>query len=400
MRKKFLTLALSTAGLVLASCASDANGESSDIAAPAGGEAVELDDASPFVAESYGSFDQPWAFDFDPEGGMIVLTQKAGTMKFVDPATGRIGNITGAIPEVFYEGQGGLGDVVFAPDFASSRMIYLSWAKPEGNDMGRAAVGRGELVCADGGDCTLQNFSQIWQQEPAAKGGGHYGHRIAFSPDGEHLFISAGDRRQFNEVQDRSNTLGSIVRLLPDGTPAPGNPFADEPSPTNQIWSWGHRNPLGLAFNTDGELWDVEHGPAGGDELNLVKPGANYGWVARSNGNHYNGRDIPDHSPDDGFAQPAISWSPVIAPGGMIFYSGEMFADWRGQALIANLAMQSISRVAVDAANNSASEEARYEFPMRLRDIAQAADGAIWVIEDGDEGRLIRLTPKANTAGE
>ena len=398
MSKKILTLALSSAALALASCANAATGdspaESSSETALAGGEMVELDEASPFAAQSFGSFNEPWAFDFDPVSGMIVVTEKSGTMKFVDPATGRIGNITAGVPEVFYEGQGGLGDVVFAPDFATSGIIYVSWAKPEGNNMGRAAVGRGKLVCEDGGDCQIVDFAQIWQQEPAVKGGGHYGHRIAFAPDGAHLFISAGDRREYNKVQDRSNTLGSVVRLLPDGTPAPGNPFADEPSPANQIWSWGHRNPLGLAFNVDGELWDVEHGPAGGDELNLVKPGANYGWVARSNGNHYDGRDIPDHTADDGFTKPAIYWNPVIAPGGMIFYSGEMFADWQGQALIANLAVQSITRIAVDAAANSASEEARYEFPMRLRDIAQGPDGAIWVVEDGEDGRLLRLTPR------
>jgi len=399
MRKKFLTLALSSAALALASCAADASGESTDVAAVAGGEAIELDETSPFVAHSYGSFDRPWALDFDPVSGMIVLTEKSGTMKLVDPASGRTGAITGGIPAVRFEGQGGLGDVVFAPDFAQSGMIYLSWAKPDGEKMGRAAVGRGKLVCEDGGDCTIADFAQIWQQEPASPTGRHYGHRIAFSPDGQHLFISSGDRGLHDKVQDRGNTLGSVVRLLPDGTPAPGNPFADEPYPTNQIWSWGHRNPLGLAFNIDGELWDVEHGPAGGDELNLVKPGANFGWVARSNGNHYNGTDIPDHTADDGFAKPAIFWDPVIAPGDMMFYSGEMFADWRGQALIANLAMQSISRIAVDAASNSATEEARYEFPMRLRGIAQGPDGAIWVIEDGEDGRLLRLTPKASAQG-
>lgn len=394
MRKIFLTLALSCSALSLASCANAATGESPVKAPLAGGEMVELDAPGPFVAQSFGSFNEPWAFDFDPVSGMIVLTEKSGTMKFVDPATGRIGDVTSGIPEVYYGGQGGLGDVVFAPDFATSGMIYLSWAKPDEGERRRAAAGRGKLVCTQGGDCQIESFTQIWQQEPATSRGGHFAHRFAFSPDGEYLFISSGDRQTHDLAQDRTNTLGSIVRLLPDGTPAAGNPFADEPSPTNQIWSWGHRNPLGLAFNTDGELWDVEHGPAGGDELNLVKPGANYGWVTRSNGNHYNGRDIPDHTEDDGFNKPAIFWDPVIAPGGMIFYSGDMFPEWRGQALIANLAVQSITRIAVNAAANSASEEARYEFPSRLRDIAQGPDGAIWIIEDGEDGRLLRLTPK------
>lgn len=313
-------------------------------------------------------------------------------MKFYDPASGQGGSVTG-LPDVVYGGQGGLGDIVFAPDYETSNTVYLSWAKDSGNDTTVAAVGRGTLACNHADTCTISGFTEIWQQSRGGERKGHYSHRIAFSPDGEHVFITSGDRQESEPAQDLSNNLGSIVRLNLDGTPAAGNPFADRPSPTNQIWTYGQRNLLGIAFDAEGVLWEIEHGPAGGDELNRVDRGANYGWPTRSNGDEYGGNDIPDHTADDGFAKPAISWTPVIAPGGMIFYSGGLFADWQGQALVANLRAKSISRITTNASANSADEAARYEFPNRLRGIAQAPDGAIWVIEDGEAGRLLRLTP-------
>ena len=200
-------------------------------------------------------------------------------------------------------------------------------------------------------------------------------------------------------AQDLSNNIGSVVRLLPDGSPAPGNPFADQGSPTDQVWSYGHRNLLGFAFDLDGNLWEAEHGPYGGDELNLVLPGHNYGWPTRSYGNEYNGTEIPDHTEDDGFTKPAIYWTPVIAPAAMIVYSGEMWPEWRNQLLIANMRTQSISRIVTDAANNKAKEAARYQFPNRLRGIAQGPDGAIWVVEDNEGGRLLRLIPEESKRG-
>ncbi|WP_340586705.1 PQQ-dependent sugar dehydrogenase [Erythrobacter alti] len=398
MRNLFLSSAIFSASLALASCT---GAQSGDTAPPASatnsgnvvaGDPVELQGTSPFVAASYGTFAEPWALAFEPVTGAIFITEKAGTMKFFEPASGRLGTVTG-LPDVAYEGQGGLGDVVFAPDYADSGTIYLSWAKDAGNGETLAAVGRGMLVCDDADACRIEGLTQIWQQSRGGERRGHYSHRITFSPDGQHLFITSGDRQEQTPAQDLTNTLGTVVRLNLDGTPAAGNPFADRGSPTNQIWSYGHRNLLGIAFDPQGELWEIEHGPAGGDELNRVMRGANYGWPTRSNGDNYNGSDIPDHTPDDGFAKPAMSWNPVIAPGGMLFYSGAMFGDWRGQVLVANLRTTSISRITTNAAANSADEVARYEFPNRLRGIAEAPDGAIWVIEDGEEGRLLRLTP-------
>ncbi|MFB0613247.1 PQQ-dependent sugar dehydrogenase [Aurantiacibacter poecillastricola] len=399
MRNKVLTAIIFPA-FAFASCNSAAMGDSaptasaqSDNAAAglAASEPVELQSQSPFDAASFEAFNEPWALAFEPETGVIFITEKPGTMKFFDPATGQVGEVTG-LPSVAYEGQGGLGALAFAPDYASNDMIYLSWAKQDGEDT-RAAVGRGTLSC-NGTSCSIEGLTEIWQQSQAMPRPGHYSHRLAFSPDGQYLYVASGDRQAQTPAQDLSNNLGGVMRLNLDGTPAAGNPFEDRGSPTNQIWTYGQRNILGLNFDSSGNLWALEHGPAGGDELNFVQEGNNYGWPTRSNGENYNGDPIPDHSPDDGFAKPAISWNPVIAPGGMVFYDGPMFSDWDGQLLIANLRTQSISRVTVDPSANSADEAARYEMPSRLRDIAVAPDGAIWVIEDGDNGRLLRLTPK------
>ena len=194
-------------------------------------------------------------------------------------------------------------------------------------------------------------------------------------------------------AQDLASNLGKVLRLNLDGTAAEGNPFASQGGVAAQVWSYGHRN-LQLAFAPDGNLWELEHGPRGGDELNLVAPGANYGWPIRSNGNNYNGDDIPDHTADDGFTKPVIFWDPVIAPGDFIIYQGTLFPEWQGQALIAAMSsVQSIVRVEMDAASGAATEEARYRFPARLRDLAEAPDGSLWVVEDGPRGRLLRVTP-------
>jgi glucose/arabinose dehydrogenase len=396
MRNLFLSATLFPAALALASCSAAQDGEISAESTPApsgvmAGEAVSLEAGSPFTATSMGSFDSPWAIAFEPGTGRVFITEKGGTAKLFDPATGRTLAVAG-MPQVAAQGQGGLGDIAFAPDYTTSGMVYLSWAQAAEGDTKRAVAARGRLVC-DTDACRVEGLTEIWRQTLAVSTGGHYSHKFAFAPDGRHLFISSGDRQQGAPAQDNTNNLGTLVRLNLDGTPAQGNPFAAQGAPTNQIWSYGHRNALGLQFDAAGKLWDLEHGPRGGDELNLVEMGANYGWPERSNGDNYNGDPIPDHEPSDGFSQPAISWNPVIAPGDFVFYNGTMWPQWRGQAVIAGLGTTSIIRVATDAAGNSANEQARHVFPKRLRDIAQAPDGALWVIEDGGNGRLLRLTP-------
>lgn len=392
MSHKVLSIALFSASLFVASCGAAAVGDSAESPAPHMIETVTLDAASPFMAEAHLELNEGWAISVEPDTGNLLLTEKGGTAKYYNPATGVALEVSG-LPSVAYGAQGGLGDIAFAPDYATSGMIYLSWAQAAEGDARRAVAARGRLECSASA-CAITGLSEIWRQEPAVTSRGHFSYKFAFSLAGQHLFIASGDRMQADPAQDNSNTLGTIVRINLDGTPAAGNPFADQPSPTNQIWSYGHRNISGLEFDATGQLWDVEHGPRGGDEFNMVEPGNNYGWPVRSYGDNYNGSEIPDHTADDPFVKPAIFWSPVIAPGGMVFYRGAMFSAWRGQALIANLGSQTLVRVATDAATGTATEEARYSMPRRLRDIAEAADGSLWVIEDGGEGRLLRLTPR------
>ena len=342
-----------------------------------------------FAKEDMGTFDEPWAMAFEPGTGTLFVTEKSGTLKF-RKADGTTGTVSG-VPELDYGGQGGLGDIVFAPDYASSRAVYLSFAEAGPGDTRGAAVARATLQCGEPDACTLRDPRVIWRQDEKVTGRGHYSHRIAFSPDGDFLFIASGDRQKMQPAQDLSNNLGTVVRLLPDGTPAPGNPFTGEANANPEIWSYGHRNILGLAFDARGQLWDLEHGPQGGDELNLVQRGANYGWPNVSNGIHYDNEPIPDHAPGDPYVAPVEWWDPVIAPGGMIFYSGALFPGWQGNALIAGLVSQGLVLVKMDG--TSANETTRYDFGERIRAVAEAPDGSVWVAEDGPEATIWRLTP-------
>lgn len=342
-----------------------------------------------------GEFEKPWAIEFAPGTAMLFVTEKEGTLKVMDTASGAIATVAGA-PEVAFGGQGGFGDIAFLPSEAGAsvdgRTIYLSWAEMGEDDTRGAVVGRGTLACPSIDACAVEGLTVIWRQTPKVTGRGHYSHRITFSPDEQYMFVASGDRQKMTPAQDNANTLGTIVRLNLDGTPAPGNPFASKGGVTAEIWSYGHRNILGMDWDAQGRLWDIEHGPAGGDELNLVKEAANYGWPTRSYGDHYNGDPIPDHSADDGFAKPAIHWTPVIAPGDMIFYRGDMFSAWQGQALIAGLSSNAIVRVAIagDAAGESATEEQRIAIDGRVRSIEEAADGAVWIATD--EGKVMRVS--------
>jgi glucose/arabinose dehydrogenase len=385
-----LFAALSLSALALASCANAETGESTGDSTVAASES-----ATPFTTREVATFEEPWAIAFAPGTDVLFVTEKAGALKFVDTASGTTGTVTG-LPEVAYGGQGGLGDVAFLPAEASAtlggRTIYLSWAEAGADDTRGAVVGKGTLVCGAPTACTIEGLGVIWRQAPKVTGRGHYSHRISISPDGKYLFIASGERQKMQPAQDTTNNLGSIVRLNLDGTPASGNPMAEKGGVTAEIWSYGHRNILGLDWDAQGRLWEIEHGPAGGDELNLVKAGANYGWPLRSDGDHYNGDPIPDHSADDGFAKPALGWTPVIAPGDMLIYSGAMFSAWQGEALIPGLGSMALVRVAFDGEN--AREVTRYTFDRRLRSIAQGPDGAIWVAEDGKDARLLKLSAR------
>ena len=356
-----------------------------------GGEGV-LAQERPFAVEEMARFDEPWAMTFLPGSGQALITEKGGRLKLWAPGAGVI-EVSG-VPAVDYGGQGGLGDVVLHPVFANNGLVYLSFAEPgEGGTRG-AAVGRGRLVTQSGA-ARLDGFQVIWRQVPKLGGRGHYGHRIAFSPDGRHLFISSGERQEFTPAQDMASNAGKILRLDPDGGVPADNPFADRGGVTAQIWTLGHRNPLGIAFAPDGRLWEVEMGPEGGDEMNLIERGRNYGYPNVSNGDHYDGRDIPDHRPGDGYNSPKVSWTPVISPGDMIVYSGSMFPAWRGDALVAGLSGRALVRVDLDGA--SAREAERWDMGARIREVEQGPDGAIYLLEDqrgGSGGRLLRLTPR------
>lgn len=373
-----LLATLSPLALFIASCGPSVAGDSPP-AAPA-------ETATTFTITEVARFNEPWAMTFLPGGKEALVTEKSGQLKLWDGA--QVLTVAGA-PAVAYAGQGGLGDVILAPDFAKTGMVYLSWAEAGEGDTRGAAVGRAKLV--RGGAPRLEGLEVIWRQTPKVTGRGHYSHRLAFSPDGKYLFVASGDRQKMTPAQDMDTNLGKVLRLLPDGKPAPGNPFADKGGVNAEIWSLGHRNILGLAFDTKGQLWDLEHGPAGGDELNLVKPAQNYGWPLVSEGDHYDGKVIPrpDTRPD--LAKAALGWTPVIAPGNMIFYTGKMFADWRGQALIAGLAKNTgVVRVAIEG--ETAREVARHPMDKRIREIEQAPDGAIWLLEDGKDARMLRLS--------
>jgi len=297
---------------------------------------------------------------------------------------------------VDYGGQGGLGEIAFLDSqraaTVGSRTIYLSWVEAGEGDTRGAVVGRGTLNCGtEDASCKIEGLETIWRQTPKVTGRGHYSHRIVFSPDERYMFVSSGERQKGTPAQDTSNTLGTIVRLNLDGTAAAGNPLAAQGSPSDQIWSWGHRNILAMDFDAEGRLWEIEHGPAGGDELNLVQKGGNYGWPTRSFGDEYNGTPIPDHTADDGFIKPVIDWTPVIASGNFFIYDGDLFAPWRGQGIIAGLKTQALIRIAFDG--DTAREVGRIPMGERIRQVVQGPDGAIWALEDGEGGRLLKLTP-------
>lgn len=346
--------------------------------------------ARPFKVATVADFDAPWATTFLPDGRMLV-TEKAGELLLFDPKNGTKIPVSG-VPKVDSAGQGALMDVVLHPAFKDNGIVYLSWS--EAGDGGKGvALGSGRFVQASDGNATLQNFRTIFRGDPKVDGNGHYSGRIAFSPDGRYLFFTNGERQKFDPAQDPKSTLGKVLRLNPDGTPAAGNPLAAKgfhPA----IWSYGHRNLLGLAFDGDGRLWEQEMGPQGGDEVNLIKPGLNYGWPRASNGSHYDGRDIPDHKPGDGYEAPKVWWNPSISPGGLIWYSGAMFPQWKGSLFLGGLSSQSLIRVSLDG--ETAAKADQWDMGARIREVEQGPDGALWLLEDGEgssQGRLLKLTP-------
>jgi len=346
---------------------------------------VEAD--PPFQVQPVATLSEPWAMTFLPDGRLLV-TQKGGQLRLVNVANGQVGTVAG-VPTVAYGGQGGLGDVILHPQFATNRRIYLSYVERGGANYG-AVVVRAQLTLDASGGGSLSDVQRVWEQAPKVSGQGHFSHRLVFDGS-QKLWITSGDRQKFDPAQDMSGNLGKILRLNDDGTAPSDNPFFAQGGIAAQVWTLGHRNALGIAFDAQGRLWSHEMGPAGGDELNLILRGRNYGWPLVSNGNHYDGTPIPNHDTRPDLEAPKTWWTPVIAPAGMIIYSGSLFPTFVGDAFIGGLASQALVRVRFNG--TSAVEHRRYPMGQRIREVEQGPDGAIWLLEDAGNGRLLKLTP-------
>jgi glucose/arabinose dehydrogenase len=338
-------------------------------------------------AESFGTFNEPWAMTFLPDGTLLV-TEKPGTLLWVnlkDRSRVAVKNV----PNVAYGGQGGLGDIILDPHYRDNHRIYLSYAQRDASGKRGAVVARARLRFVSGRP-QLEALEVIWKQEPKVSGSGHYSHRMAFSPDGR-LFITSGDRQKQSPAQDWTGNLGKVIRINADGSVPPDNPFQDKGELAKTFWTLGHRNLLGIAFDRQGRLWTHEMGPRHGDEFNLIIGGDNYGWPLVSWGDQYSGFPIPDHDTRPEFHAPELYWVPTVAPSGLIIYDGSMFPQWRDNAFLGGLRSKSLVRIRMEG--SKAHEAERFAMGKRIREVEQGPDGAIWVLEDERGGRLLRLTP-------
>ena len=329
-------------------------------------------------------FNEPWALAVLADGRLLI-TEKSGQLILFNPRDQKKTFIKN-LPKVAYGGQGGFGDIVLHPKFAQNHQIYLSYAEAGQGGYG-AVVIRADLNL-DQAQPQLDNITTIWKQVPKVRGQGHYAHRVLFDGSGK-LWISSGERQKFDPAQDLTSNLGKIIRINDDGSVIVDNPFQSQGEVAKQVWSFGHRNPLGMAFDEQGQLWVVEMGPKGGDELNLIQKGKNYGYPVVSNGDHYSGLNIPDHVTRPEFEAPKLDWTPVISPSSLIFYTGQMFPKWQGKAIIGGLSSEAL--IIVDTTAQPAKEIQRIDMKQRIRGLQQAKDGSIWVIEDGKHADLIQL---------
>ncbi|WP_025733552.1 PQQ-dependent sugar dehydrogenase [Carnimonas nigrificans] len=349
---------------------------------------IKASDSLPFDIKPLANFDTPWALAFLPDGKALV-TEKPGHMFLVDQQ-GNKQAISG-VPEVATGGQNGLLDVALAPDFNKSKQVYFSYNAPA-NGGSKVTLMKATLA-TQSDSLALTNKKVVWQQSEAASGG-QPGGRIAFSPDERYLFFTVGDRMAPDSAQNPAHPSGKIFRLTLEGGTPDTNPHADDGGVRAQTWSTGHRTPYGLAFSSNGTLWETEMGPKGGDELNLIKPEGNYGWGDVSNGDNYDGSPIPDHSTRPEYDAPAVYWTPVISPGGIALYNRSEFPGWKESLLISSLSGQGLVRVGINN-DNQIGEIERWKLNKRIRDVAVAPDGAIWLLEDSNPGQLMRLTLKA-----
>jgi glucose/arabinose dehydrogenase len=354
--------------------------------APAAAQTRLKTDKAEIVVETVADdLEHPWGLAFLPDGRMLV-TERPGRLRVVSP-DGKVSQPLGGVPRVFAQGQGGLLDVALDPDFASNRLVYLSYAEP-GDGGASTAVARGRL---NDGATALEKTEVVFRQMPKVSGGLHFGSRVAFSPDGK-LFVTMGDRGKFDPAQDLSVHIGKIVRINRDGSVPQDNPFVGRSGVRPEIWSFGNRNVQAAAVHPEtGALWEAEHGPRGGDELNLIEPGKNYGWPLVSWGRHYDGRDIPDPPTRPNLAGSVHQWTPVVGASGMAFYTADAFPAWRGSVLVGGLVSRGIVRVMLEGGRYAGEE--RIPLGARIRDVRQGPDGFVYALTDQDNGRILRLRP-------
>ena len=375
----------------------------------------------PFTMTTVATFQLPWRLAFLPDGRMLV-TEKVGPVWLVSQQGEKIAPV-GNTPPVYWQGQNGMLGVFLSPRYATDQSIYLTYVEP-GDYGGGLALARAKLS-ASATSARLENFQVLWRQMPRGRGG-QPGGQIAFSPDGQYLFLTVGDRQRMTPAQDPDQPAGKILRLTLDGKPAPGNPnfgktgaatipLIDPPRDTEaaktapvvstytfpapnmtpaETWVGGLRTPYGLAFSPTGELWEIEHGPRGGDELNLIEKGKNYGWPLVSYGNNYNGVPIPKPDTRPDLALPVIYWNPIIAPGNLMFYTGtKTFPQWNGSGFTGGLESLTLNRIIFDGHGGAKAAE-RWNVGKRIRDVEQGPDGSLWMLEDANPGALIHVTPR------
>jgi glucose/arabinose dehydrogenase len=346
---------------------------------------LKTEKAEIVVETAARGLDHPWGLAFLPDGRMLV-TERPGRLRIVS-TDGQVSPPLGGVPRVYAQEQGGLLDVALDPKFPENRLVYLTYAEPR--DGGAAtAAGRGRLNAAG---TALEDFQVIFRQQPAVSGGLHFGSRLAFARDGT-LFISTGERFKFEPAQDLSTHLGKLIRINPDGSVPPDNPFVNRKGARPEIWSYGHRNVQGLAIHPEtGALWVGEFGPRGGDEINIAEPGRNYGWPLVSWGDHYDGRKIPRPPTRRDLADAVRHWTPSISFSGIAFYSGDAFPAWRGTLLLAGLSSKALTRLTLDGTR--VIEEERIPIGERIRAVVSGPDGLIYLLTDSERGRVLRLVP-------
>lgn len=373
----------------------------------------------PFKMTRVATFDLPWRIAFLPDGRMLI-TEKIGALWLVTQQGAKT-PVTN-VPASLHQGQSGMLGVFVSPHYARDHYVYLTYSEP-GDGGSSLALARARLKIGKT-SVSLEGLKVIWRDGERGEGG-QVGAVVAFSPDGKYLFLTVGDRQRMTPAQDPNQPLGKILRLTLDGKPAPGNPMAGKkgaptvpvinpprdteaaktapvvrtytfPGPNltpAETWTSGHRTPYGLAFAPNGQLWEVEHGPRGGDELNLIEPGKNYGWPLVSYARNYDGVPIPSPDTRPDLTKPVIYWTPVIAPGNLMFYHGAMFPQWNGSAFVSGMGTESLSRITFDGKGGAKPAE-RWAVGHRIRDVEVAPDGALWMIEDSSTGGLFRVTPK------